>query len=135
MILYVGAISAFGLVLIPNVSFCQQLTEEEMIEQRLKNAKPVPDTECLFDGHESSDLESNLEYTRSKFSFFLPEIENLVDLEGLMTYLGEKVGVGYTCLYCGKDYQSLPAVRSHMVDKSHCKLRFYEELEEYDEYY
>jgi len=112
-----------------------ELTEEEMIEQRLKNARPVPVTECLFDGHESSDLESNLEYTRSKFSFFLPEIENLVDLEGLMTYLGEKVGVGYTCLYCGKDYQSLPAVRSHMVDKSHCKLRFYEELEEYDEYY
>lgn len=106
-----------------------------MIEQRLKSAKPVPVTECLFDGHESSDLKSNLDYTRSKFSFFIPEIENLVDLEGLMTYLGEKVGVGYTCLYCGKDYQSLPAVRSHMVDKSHCKLKFYEELEEYDEYY
>lgn len=114
---------------------CQQLTEEEMIEQRLKNAKPVPVTECLFDGHVSNDLQSNLDYTRSKFSFFIPEIENLVDLEGFMTYLGEKVGVGYTCLYCGKDYQSLPAVRSHMVDKSHCKLKFYEELEEYDEYY
>jgi pre-60S factor REI1 len=112
-----------------------ELTEEEMIEQRLKNARPVPITECLFDGHESSDLQENLDYTRSKYSFFIPEIENLTDLEGLVTYLGEKVGIGYTCLYCGKDYQSLQSVRGHMVDKSHCKLKFYEELDEYEEYY
>jgi pre-60S factor REI1 len=113
-----------------------ELTEEEMIEQRLKTAKPIPITECLFDGHTSSDLQSNLDYTRSKYSFFIPEIENLTDLEGMITYLGEKVGIGYTCLYCGKEYQSLPAVRSHMVDKSHCKIKFYEDdLEEYDDFY
>jgi pre-60S factor REI1 len=31
--------------------------------------------------------------------FFIPFVENLVDLEGLLTYLGEKIGIGHVCLW------------------------------------
>jgi len=51
-------------------------------------------------------------------SFFIPEIEYLVDLRGLIKYLGEKISVGNVCLYCngrGKGMKSLEAVRKHMV--------------------
>jgi pre-60S factor REI1 len=82
-----------------------------------------------------------------KHSFFIPDADYLVDLEGLLTYLGEKVGKtcttvlstflhhclslqvgqGYLCLWCNvksKVFQSLPAVQKHMLDKGHCKLRY-----------
>jgi pre-60S factor REI1 len=43
----------------------------------------------------------------------------VVDLEGLMEYLGAKVGVGRVCLFCngkGKGrYPTIEAVRLHMV--------------------
>lgn len=111
------------------------MTEEEMIAERLRTAKPVPTNESLFDGYVSKDIESNLEYMRRNFGFFVPEVEALNDLEGLIAYLGEKVGIGYTCLYCEKSFHSLVAVRSHMVDVGHCKIKFYESLEEFEDFY
>lgn len=57
-------------------------------------------------------------------SFFIPDIEYLQDLEGLVKYLGEKVSVGTTCLFCngkGKAFTSLEGVQTHMV----CNLIFF----------
>jgi pre-60S factor REI1 len=51
-------------------------------------------------------------------SFIIPDIEFLVDLRGLIEYLGEKVSVKNMCLYCngkGRGFQSLDAVQKHMV--------------------
>lgn len=66
--------------------------------------------------------------------FFIPFIENLTDLEGLLTYLGEKVGIGHVCLWCnGKGkarYPSTRAVQMHMNAKNHCKLSLEEEEDE-----
>lgn len=59
--------------------------------------------------------------------FFIPDIEYLSDLEGLIKYLGEKVSVGNICLYCngkGRQIKSLEAVRKHMIDKGHCKIPY-----------
>ena len=44
--------------------------------------------ECLFCSHTSSSLEKNVTHMSSAHSFFIPDIEYLVDLEGLVTYLG-----------------------------------------------
>jgi len=59
--------------------------------------------------------------------FFIPDIEYLSDLEGLIKYLGEKVSVGNICLHCngkGRQIKSLEAVRKHMIDKGHCKIPY-----------
>ena len=46
-------------------------------------------------------------------------MEFLADVTKLLTYLGEKVGIGHICLYCnGRGrlaYSSLRAVQQHMV--------------------
>lgn len=50
--------------------------------------------------------------------FFIPDIEYLKDVKGLIKYLGEKISVGNICIYCngkGKTFHSLEAVQSHMV--------------------
>ena len=60
-------------------------------------------------------------------SFFIPDAEYLVDLPGLIAYLGEKIAVGNVCIFCnekGREFRSVDAVRKHMTDKSHCKIAY-----------
>ncbi|XP_064410394.1 cytoplasmic 60S subunit biogenesis factor ZNF622 [Latimeria chalumnae] len=85
----------------------------------------IPVTDCLFCSHHSSCLMKNVAHMTRVHSFLIPDIEYLVDLKGLINYLGEKVGVGKICLWCnekGRSFYSTEAVQAHMTDKSHCKL-------------
>ncbi|NXT25349.1 ZN622 protein, partial [Syrrhaptes paradoxus] len=85
----------------------------------------IPVTDCLFCPHHSRSLMKNVAHMTKAHSFFIPDIEYLVDLRGLIKYLGEKVGVGKICIWCnekGKSFYSTEAVQAHMNDKSHCKL-------------
>lgn len=84
-------------------------------------------TDCLFCPHHSVSLEENLNHMTRSHSFFIPDLEYVVDLKGLVTYLCEKVGMGNMCLHCndkGKSFFSLEAVQSHMVDKGHTKMNY-----------
>nr|CAB3268016.1 zinc finger protein 622 [Phallusia mammillata] len=81
--------------------------------------------DCLFCHKKSPDVESGVSHMSGIHGFFIPELKYLVDLEGLLMYLGEKVGVGNVCLWCnekGHAFYSLKAVRTHMKDKGHCKM-------------
>ena len=87
----------------------------------------IPTTDCLFCTHHSNNMDKNIVHMSEKHSFFLPDLEFITDLNGLMDYLGAKVGQGKMCLWCsdkGKAFRSLDAVRKHMMDKGHCKLAF-----------
>jgi pre-60S factor REI1 len=53
-------------------------------------------------------------------SFFIPDHEYLIDLDGLLRYLGLKIAQGHVCLFCnnkGRNFHSMDAVRKHMVEK------------------
>ena len=82
---------------------------------------------------------SNVQHMAREHSFFLPDLEYLVDLPGMMQYLGEKVSVGNICLHCngrGRAFHSLEAVQKHMLDKGHCKLWYEGDAElEYSDFY
>ncbi|MEQ2209886.1 hypothetical protein XENOCAPTIV_005374, partial [Xenoophorus captivus] len=68
-------------------------------------------------------LLKNVAHMTTVHSFFIPDVEFLVNLKGLIRYLGEKVGAGNVCLWCnekGRSFYSTEAVQSHMIDKSHC---------------
>lgn len=85
----------------------------------------IPPTDCLFCPHHSHSLLKNLAHMTKVHSFFLPDLEFLINLKGLICYLGEKVGAGKVCLWCnekGRSFYSTEAVQGHMTDKSHCKL-------------
>ncbi|XP_002745142.2 cytoplasmic 60S subunit biogenesis factor ZNF622 [Callithrix jacchus] len=101
----------------------QDAEEEEAGEKPPLGAIPI--TDCLFCSRHSSSLMKNVAHMTKVHSFFIPDIEYLSDIKGLITYLGEKVGVGKICLWCnekGKSFYSTEAVQAHMNDKSHCKL-------------
>jgi len=45
--------------------------------------------ECLFCQHVSDNLEKNIQHMTVEHSFFIPDIEYLVDLEGFIAHLGK----------------------------------------------
>lgn len=100
---------------------------------------PIAQHKCMFCAKKSEDLVANLRHMSMEHSFFVPDPEFVVDLEGLMLYLGEKITRDLMCIWCndrGRIFYSLDAVRKHMVDKGHCKM-LHEglSLAEYSDYY
>ncbi|XP_076288552.1 cytoplasmic 60S subunit biogenesis factor ZNF622 [Lasioglossum baleicum] len=100
---------------------------------------PIQNNDCLFCDHHSRSLVKNLKHMTVVHSFFIPDPEYCVDIKGLLTYLGEKIFAGFMCIWCnetGKNFQSVEAVRAHMVDKGHCRvLHEGDALAEYAEFY
>lgn len=98
-----------------------------------ENTAGVPLGTCLFCNKVSPTLKSSLKHMLKKHGFFIPFIELLRDLEGLMIYLGEKVGIGKVCLHCNgrgrASFSTVRALQQHMIDKCHCKIRFEEDAD------
>jgi pre-60S factor REI1 len=97
-------------------------------------ALTVDSNNCLFCFEKSEGIEENMRHMRLKHSFYIPDIEFLVEPVGLIEHLLEKIASG-RCIYCtgNKVYESAQAVQQHMIDKQHCKM-VYEELDDLDEY-
>lgn len=70
-------------------------------------------------------------------SFFIPDMEYVCDLEGLLKFLGIKLGAYHVCLWCSnRVYRDLKSVQKHMVDKGHHKMKFENDtLLEYADFY
>ena len=102
--------------------------EEEEIEQRLAAARRrIQPSDCLFCSSRSKTVSDNVLHMARVHSFFIPDQEILVDLPGLLGYLGEKVVLANLCLFCpngGREFGDLQAVRKHMIDKNHTKLAY-----------
>ncbi|KAL1929553.1 hypothetical protein VTP01DRAFT_1691 [Rhizomucor pusillus] len=97
------------------------------IDEKISASKRLEETDCLFCSHRAETFEENMNHMTIAHSFFIPDIEYLVDIKGLIKYLGEKISIGNVCLYCngrGRELRSLEAVRAHMIDKGHCKIAY-----------
>ncbi|KAE9027018.1 hypothetical protein PR003_g11206 [Phytophthora rubi] len=119
----------------------KELTEEELAKEieEYKKQVPLEKEDCIFCAHHAADFDSCLTHMLKEHGFFIPDLEFLVDAEGLVAYLAEKVKVGFYCLYCngkGKAFRTHQDVQKHMTSLSHCKLRYEDEdLEELLEFY
>ncbi|TFY74879.1 hypothetical protein EWM64_g9131, partial [Hericium alpestre] len=118
------------------LSVPEDATEDDVaqtIDQKIAAARSrLSPSHCLFCTHESPSLDDNLTHMSTEHSFFIPDAEYLVDITGLITYLGEKIAVGNVCIYCngtGREFRTLDAVRKHMSDKSHCKIAYDKEAD------
>jgi pre-60S factor REI1 len=100
----------------------------EKIDEKIASARSqLSSIDCLFCSNVAGSLPDNLTHMSTIHSFFIPDAEYLIDIAGLVAYLGEKVAVGNVCLYCNetsREFKTLDAVRKHMADKSHCKIAY-----------
>ncbi|KAJ3018684.1 hypothetical protein HKX48_002727 [Thoreauomyces humboldtii] len=116
------------------INWRQQLadatSQEEILAIMERKAAATPrltELDCLFCAQKCQTFENSLSHMARAHSFFIPDVEFLVDLKGLIAYLGEKIAVAHVCLYCngkGKSMHTLEAVRKHMLDKGHCKIAY-----------
>ncbi|KAJ2162470.1 pre-60S factor rei1 [Coemansia sp. RSA 552] len=111
-------------------------TEDEVVQlletKRAAAPRLNPDSDCLFCTHQSDSFEANMSHMSVAHSLFVPDLEYVVDLRGLIKYLADKVSVANVCLFCngrGRALHSLEAVRRHMVDKGHTGIAYETEVD------
>ncbi|CAJ0580242.1 unnamed protein product, partial [Mesorhabditis spiculigera] len=99
--------------------------EEEADTWDYDENQALPVTACLFCPQTSSTFDKNLEHMKTRHDFAIPDKQYCSDEQGMIGYLGLKVGAGRVCLYCPESkgrYQSIQAVQKHMMDKEHCRV-------------
>ena len=79
---------------------------------------------CLFCNFDSPSIPLNAAHMERIHGMFIPERNYLVDLDGLIGSLHEKIHEYHECLYCGKLKPSVFGLQTHMRDKGHCKIPF-----------
>ena len=85
---------------------------------------------CIFCNYESPTTPLNVHHMERFHGMFIPEKPFLVDLDGLVQHLQERVSEAHECLYCGKIKSTVYAVQTHMRDTGHCKIPFSTEDEQ-----
>lgn len=106
-------------------------------EMDYDETKAIPVMVCMFCSHASTSFDDNLMHMSKQHGFFIPDSEYCVDVEGLIEYLGEKVGCGNFCIHCqNKRFRDLNSCQLHMRDKAHCMFSVEgEAVVEYLDYY
>lgn len=116
----------------------EEMTEEEIAASLEEYRKQIPleKEDCIFCAHHAKDFDACSSHMLKEHGFFIPDVEFLVDLAGLVGYLAEKVKLGQMCLFCNKSFRTYQDVQKHMTALSHCKLRYEEaDLEELVDFY
>lgn len=68
-------------------------------------------------------------------SFFIPNFEDLTDVESLLGYLYTLISVLHECLFCGSLKPNRLAVQDHMCGKGHCRLDFQNDRHKFWQFY
>ncbi|MCL7029600.1 hypothetical protein MKW94_020769, partial [Papaver nudicaule] len=110
-----------------NDSLTKLNVDESDSDEEMDDDMEVNPSCCFICDKMHDSIEICMVHMHKQHGFFIPDIEFLKDPEGLLTYLGKKVNRDFLCLYCNdrcQPFNSLEAVRKHMVSKSHCKVRY-----------
>lgn len=87
--------------------------------------------------HTRYPFRSNLKHMSATHSFNVPDVEYLVDAEGLVEALLSTV-ISCRCLYgCSrKEFDSPQAAQQHMIDANHCRVLYDDaHVEEFEDFY
>lgn len=85
--------------------------------------------QCLFCNLISDDTDTNMVHMFKQHGMYIPEKEYLVDLEGLLAYLHEKIHDIHECLFCGQFKHTATGIQTHMRDRGHCMIPYSTEEE------
>lgn len=57
---------------------------------------------CLFCNKEHDGFKKNLDHMMIAHSYFIPDVDCIINLKGLLGYLAERIHLGFLCLLCSK---------------------------------
>ncbi|EKD12527.1 uncharacterized protein L3040_009421 [Drepanopeziza brunnea f. sp. 'multigermtubi'] len=101
----------------------------------LDDAEVFDASKCLFCATVSPSLDANIGHMSHAHSFFIPDVEALIDIESFLEYLSRIISDFHECLYCGSERANRVAVQDHMRAKGHCRLEMEEDVLELREFY
>ncbi|XP_050521086.1 cytoplasmic 60S subunit biogenesis factor ZNF622 [Daktulosphaira vitifoliae] len=117
----------------------EDVDEDELWDGVVSDNNPIINNICLFCPQSNENMIQNIKHMSENHSFFIPDIEYLIDMKGLLVYLGEKICQGFMCLWCndtGKQFKTMESAQAHMIDKGHTKvIHEGEALLEYSDFY
>ena len=90
---------------------------------------------CLFCDLKSSNLDNNISHMARAHSFFIQDIDYLVNIESFLGYLFTIISNFHECLFCGSVRNTKTGVQDHMKEKGHCRLNFENEEHNLKEFY
>lgn len=92
---------------------------------------------CVFDGRIHDTAEENVRYMAEEFGFVTPDGIRLMDVEGFLGCLAEKVGVHCKCLCCDGQFDGVAEVQRHMQEVGHVGITHDDGsiIEEYSSFY
>lgn len=126
---------------VQDLEFTEDDHLDRVLEEKRAQAVELSPKTCLFCSRKSamnfSTVEENVAHMSKAHGLFIPEKRYLVNLEGLISYLGEKLGLGNVCLSCSYQGRNLDAVREHMHSKRHMRIPYETDAEklEYSDFY
>ncbi|KAF9767241.1 hypothetical protein IL306_000223 [Fusarium sp. DS 682] len=96
------------------------------------SSTPVPATQepnltlesCLFCNYSSPTIPLNTHHMERFHGMFIPEKKYLVDIDGLLKQLQDKIRQHHQCLYCDKIKSTMFGIQTHMRDTGHCKIPY-----------
>ncbi|KAG0678792.1 hypothetical protein C6P42_000351 [Pichia californica] len=104
--------------------------EEQLIKEKLANKVDVPVTKCIFcKDEEFENIDGTLEHLFKNHGLYIPEKRFLINKEGLLAYLYEKIGYGNVCLSCNFQGRNFQSIIQHMLSKNHIKIPYENEEE------
>ena len=106
--------------------------------EQVEEQPPVIDPcQCLFDNTIHPTVNANVHYMKQTYGFFVPDAEYVINLKSLIGYCQEKIQIGQLCLFCQRGFRSPLAVKDHMIDARHTKIRYEEgiDLWEFEPFY
>lgn len=78
--------------------------------------------DCLFCNEFSLTWQENIKHMRDCHGFVIPEKRSCLSFTNLIKHLHDQLKTHKSCLICEMKFDSVEAVKSHMRDKSHCRL-------------
>lgn len=119
-----------------NIESYSEIAKPSRLQSEAEDMFITPGT-CLFDGKVFDDVATCLRHMAVVHGFRIPFWDSLDDLEGLLMYLGSKVGEYSSCVFCDKQFSTLQSLRDHMSSKNHCRMKDKDEawLDEFGEFY
>lgn len=88
-----------------------------------KEAASFDPRHSLFDLRRYASVEEAVAHMEKKYSFLIPDKDKVIDLPGLLTFLGRKLSEPpHACIACNRPFPNLASVRRHMLDKGHTRL-------------
>jgi pre-60S factor REI1 len=112
--------------------------EDAAATRESDSATPVPAAQepnwtlesCLFCNYSSPTVPLNTHHMERFHGMFIPERKYLVDIDGLLQQLQDKIRQHHQCLYCDKIKSSMFGIQTHMRDTGHCKIPYETEREQ-----